>query len=224
MDSHQSAATYQTDDKINTITHLASAVLALLGAVLLIVYSSVEGKPWHTIGFSIYGLSLFLVFLASVFHHGLNVSQRVDTIFETLDHCAIFLLIAGTMTPVCLVFFRNPFGWAFLGVVWAIAITGIIIWAIFRESAKIFTHTLFPTLGWFGLILAYPIYLKTGFLGLILIFLGGVFYTIGAVIFGLHKPNPIPGRFGFHEIWHLFVIAGAFSHFLFMYLVILPVN
>ncbi len=211
-----------TDDKINTITHLVSATLALMGTVLLIVYSSVAGKPWHIVGFSIYGLSLFLTFLASVLHHGVEASEKVDAILNELDYFAIFLLIAGTFTPVCLVLIRDPYGWSVLGVTWAIAITGITIRAIFRHSSKIITFTLFPTLGWLGLFLAYPVYLKTGVLGVSLVGLGGVFYTIGAIIFGIHKPNPIPGKFGFHEIWHIFVILAALSHFLFMYFFVLP--
>lgn len=211
-----------TDEVINTITHMIGAVFSLLGMVLLIVLSSADGKPWHIVSFSIYGLSLLLLFLASSFHHGLNLSRKTMEFLRLLDYLAIFLLIAGTYTPLCLVISRTTWGWSIFGVVWALAVIGITIKSAFPKIPKWVTHTLYISMGWVGVVLiakSIPLIGKSGFA---LLLSGGIVYTGGAAVYYFEKPNPVPGKFGFHEIWHLLVLLGAILHFLFMFLVVLP--
>ncbi len=211
-----------TDEVINTVTHMTGSIFSLLGMVLLIVFSAVEGKPWHIVSFSIYGLSLMLLFLASSFHHGLKLSQKANEIFRQFDYFAIFILIAGTYTPLCLVINRSPWGWSILGVVWTLAAIGITIKAVFPKIPGWVSHTLYISMGWVGAVLIVRSISLIGSIGFVLILSGGIVYTIGAGVYYFEKPNPVPGKFGFHEIWHLFVLTGAALHFIFMYFVVLP--
>ena len=211
-----------TDEIINTITHTAGAIFSLLGMVLLIVLSSEAGKVWHIVGFSIYGLSLFTLFIASAFHHGIDGSEKINSFFRLFDYLSIFMLIAGTYTPLCIIFARDGWGWSVFGVVWALAAAGIAIKAVFPKVPKWFTNTLYVCMGWVGAVLIFHVFNDIGITGFLLILIGGVLYSAGAVIFYIEKPNPVPGKFGFHEIWHFFVLAGALTHFAFMFFIALP--
>jgi hemolysin III len=213
---------YVTDEVMNTITHMIGAIFSLLGTVLLIVLSSEAGKPWHIVSFSIYVLILFLLFLASTFHHGLSLSKKMNELFRQFDYFAIFTLIAGTYTPLCLVMNRSPWGWSIFGVVWLLAVIGITIKAVFPNIPGWVSHTLYISMGWIGAVLIIRSISLMGTLGFILILGGGILYTLGAGIYYFEKPNPVPGKFGFHEIWHLFVLTAAALHFMFMYFVVLP--
>ncbi len=213
-----------TDEKFNTTSHLSAFIFSLLGIVLLIVLSSVAGKIWHIISFSIYGISLMSVFLASAFHHGINTGRKYEELLKLFDYLAIFLLIAGTYTPICLTLLRGPFGWSVFGVIWGVAAIGITLKAVFPKIPKWVTNTIYGTMGWSGSIIVFKLLNIIPLYAIGLIALGGIFYTVGMFIFYSEKPNPIPGKFGFHEIWHLFVIAGALTHYLFMYFIILPYN
>lgn len=201
---------------------MAGTVFAVLGAAVLISMASIAGKAWHIVSFSIYGASLIVLFLASSLHHGVNSSRNVENLLRILDYSAVFILISGTITPVCLVMIRTPLGWSVFGTVWLITVVGIALKASVKSLPKWVTNTLYLAAGWTSLILVKPLYNGSGIKGLSFVAAGGILYSIGAVIFAMEKPNPVPGRFGFHEIWHFFVIAGALCHYLFMYLFILP--
>jgi hemolysin III len=224
MHAHLSrdGSTRVTDERVNTCTHLAAAVFALFGAVLLIVYSGLRGKPWHVVSMSVYGVCLVTLFVSSVLHHGVRASSRVEEVLRLVDYLAIFLLIAGTITPVCLVLLRGPAGWSLFGVAWAVALTGIIVKSAFPAVPKMVTNTLYLSLGWLGVVVAVPVFRAVSWPGVLLLALGGVLYSAGAVVFAIERPNPRPGRFGFHEIWHVFVMLGALTHFLFMYRFVMP--
>ena len=211
-----------TDEKINTCTHLASAVFAVLAASILLVQAGIAGKPWHIVGFSIYGASLVLMFMASALHHGINASPPIEAFLKLFDYSAVFLLIGGTITPVCLALIRGPVGWCIFGTAWTVAAAGIAARTTFPNMPKFVTNTLYLAMGWLGLFTAWPVYRATSWPGLTVLAVGGIFYSIGAIIYAVEEPNPVPGRFGFHEIWHVFVILGALSHFIFMYLFVLP--
>ena len=215
---------HHTDEVINTITHLIGAVFSLAGGVILVVYASVASKPWHVAGFTIYVFTLLLMFLASVCHHALEGSRREEEILRTIDYAAIFLLIAGTFTPMCLTFARGPLGWSMLGVVWLLSAIGIAIRASLPKVPKWMTNTLYVCMGWLGVLLVSPVYFATHWQGTAMLIAGGVFYSAGAVVFALEKPNPVPGRFGFHEIWHLCVLLGAACHFFLMFFYVLPLQ
>lgn len=211
-----------TDEIINTVTHMIGAIFSLLGTVLLIVLSSEQGKVWHIVSFSIYGFSLIFLFLASSFHHGLQLSQKTNELFRQFDYFAIYILIAGTYTPLCLIINRSSWGWSIFGVVWALAAIGITVKAIFPNIPGWVSHTLYISMGWVGAVLIVRSIPLIGMLGFMLILGGGILYTLGAGIYYFEKPNPVPGKFGFHEIWHMFVLSAAALNFMFMYFIVLP--
>jgi len=212
-----------TDEVFNAASHLVGALLSILGLSVLVAKSSVEGKVWGIVTFSIYGASLISLFMLSFLHHGCH-SVALDSWFRLGDYASIYLLIAGTFTPLCLVFFHDTwYGWTFFGVVWAIACAGIATHAIFHNRVPSWlSMTLYCVMGWTGVFVAIPLYNFIGYGGLFLLGLGGILYTGGAVVFLIEKPNPLPGTFGFHEIWHMTVLLGAFVHWLLMYFYVQP--
>ncbi|WP_431473120.1 PAQR family membrane homeostasis protein TrhA [Ornithinimicrobium sp. W1665] len=197
------------------------ACLAALGTALLVVQASAEGDPWKIVSFSVYGASLITLFVSSTLHHGLDRGPRFNEILRTLDYTSVFGLIAGTVTPLVLVLFRSPFGWAVLGTVWGIAALGIVVRSVWRQLPKSVTNTLYIALGWIPtVLLAEGTTLPFGALALMAV--GGLVYSVGFVVFVVERPNPWPGVFGFHELWHLLVMIAAFLHFLLMYVYVLP--
>ena len=210
-----------TDERINTISHLAASCFALLGAALLISQAVAQGDPWKIVGLSIYGLSIVSLFVFSTLHHGLDASPRVNELFRTLDYDSVFFLIAGSMTPLVLVLFRTVYGWTVLGAIWAIAVLGIVLRSVHRKVPKYVTNTLYIALGWLTVALlgagvSLPI------TALALMAAGGLVYSAGFVVFVIEKPNIKPGVFGFHELWHLLVILAALLHYLLIYFYVLP--
>lgn len=210
-----------TDERFNTLSHLVGACLAVLGTALLVTQASVQGDPWKIVGLAIYGASLITLFSASALHHGLDRGERVNDVLRTLDYTSVFLLIAGTVTPLVLVLYRNPYGWAVLGTVWAIAVAGIVVRSVWRALPKAVTNTLYIALGWMPVALVGSgASLPVGALALMAA--GGLVYSVGFVIFVVERPNPWPGIFGFHELWHLLVMIAAALHFALMWFYVLP--
>lgn len=221
MDTKQSlsrdGSPHVTDEVINTVSHLAAGCLALLGSVLLIVRVVQVGSVWGIVGFGVYGLALTGLFTFSTLHHGLDLSDRVNRLLRTFDYLMIFGLIGGTVTPLVLLAYRTPLGWAVLGVVWALAALGITLRAVFQNLPKYITNTLFIVLGWLPVVL---VLLGTASFpagALLLLAGGGLLYSGGFVLFIIEKPNPVPGKFCFHEIWHIIVALAALCQYLFMY-------
>ncbi len=210
-----------TDERFNTISHLFATCFALLGSSLLVTQAAAQGDPWKIVGFAIYGISVLTLFTSSTLHHGLDRGPRFNEVLRTLDYDSVFLLIAGSVTPLVLVLFRNTYGWTVLGAVWFIAIAGIVLRSLLRELPKYVTNTLYIALGWLPVVLigagrSVPVG------ALLLMGAGGLVYSAGFVIFVIEKPNPWPGRFGFHEIWHVMVVVAAALHFFLMYFYVLP--
>ena len=210
-----------TDERVNTVSHLFATCFALVGSALLVVQASALGDPWKIVGFSVYGLSVVTLFLASTLHHGLERGPRVNEVLRTLDYDSVFLLIAGSVTPLVLVLFRSPYGWTVLGAVWAIAAIGIVLRSVLRQLPKYVTSTLYIALGWMPVLLVGAgASLPVGSLALMAA--GGLVYSAGFVVFVLERPNPWPGVVGFHEIWHVMVVVAALLHYLLMYFYVLP--
>jgi len=226
MSGHVSrdGSVHVTDEVINAATHLAAAMISLLGTALLISESSRRGEPWKIVSFSIYGASLIFLFMASTLHHSIRGSKKIELRLRILDYVAIYPLIAGTFTPLCLVYFHNStIGWTFFAVIWSLAIAGIILTiTAFEKMPKWLSMTLYISQGWLAAFMMFWLYPVIGVGGLVLIAVGGVFYTVGGWIYSTESPNPIPGIFGFHEIWHLFVIAAAACHYCLMFFYVLP--
>lgn len=196
---------HATDEVFNAASHLAATLLSLLGGVLLIVESSSRGEPWKIVSFSIYGASLVFLFAMSTLHHGVVGSPRVESFLRMMDYLAIYPLIAGTFTPLCLVFYHDdPLGWAFCGSVWFIAIVGMVATSCcFDKIPKWMSMTMYITLGWLGACMTYWLVLVIGLGGFAVFLIGGIWYTAGGYVYTSEHPNPFPGKFGFHEIWHL---------------------
>lgn len=211
-----------TDERFNTASHLAASIFSLLGMVLLVVYASMGGTVWHIVSFSVYGLSLVSLFVFSALHHGVEGSRKLEDILRSFDYYAIFVLIAGSFTPFCLVVLRGPVGWSVFGVSWVVAAVGITLKAVFPEMPKWVFLTIYATMGWLGVAVAIPLVEILPWPAVALLLGGGVAYTAGAVVFSKERPNPVPGVFGFHEIWHVMVILGALTHYLCMLLYVLP--
>ncbi|UZN03060.1 PAQR family membrane homeostasis protein TrhA [Cellulomonas sp. S1-8] len=210
-----------TDERINTVSHLAATCFALVGSALLITQAGAQGDPWKIVGFGVYGFSVLMLFASSTLHHGLDRSPRVDEVLRTLDYDSVFLLIAGSVTPLVLVLFRNTYGWTVLGAVWLVAAAGIVLRSLRRDLPKHLTNTLYIVLGWMPVLLVGAgVSLPWGAYALMAA--GGVIYSVGFVIFVVERPNPVPGVFGFHEIWHLMVVVAAALHYLLMYWYVLP--
>ena len=212
-----------TDEVINSISHLAAAMMSVLGLVLLVVQSG--GNPWKIVAFSVYGTSLVNLFVCSTLHHSINSTERAEARLRLLDYAAIYPLIAGTFTPFCLVVLHDtPIGWAFFGVAWGLALLGIAMTAVLgvERIPRWLSMTLYITLGWLGVFMACWLVPALGLAGLSVFVMGGIFYTAGGYVYVTEVPNPYPGRFGFHEIWHIAVILGAGFHYACMYFFVLP--
>jgi hemolysin III len=211
-------------DPVSGLTHMIGAVLAVPGLAVLVYSAVMYATTWHIVSFSIFGASLILLYTASTIYHSLDVSKHVTEILRRIDHMMIYILIAGTYTPLCLVPLRGPWGWSIFGTILGIAVAGIIMKILWFNAPR-WLYTLFYVgMGWLAVIALPPLVRSMPVGGIVWLFIGGVFYTIGAVIYALKRPNPIPGRFGFHEIFHLFVLAGSASHFWLMYRYILWIN
>lgn len=219
---------HATDEVFNAASHLAGAMFSLLGAAVLVVEASAQEastfSTWKIVSFSIYGSSLCSMFVASTLHHSISASESVEEMLRTLDYAAIYPLIAGTLTPLSLVFDHGKaVGWIFFGVAWFLAFFGMALTILhFRRLPKWMSMTIYVSLGWLVGLLGLVLFSEIGSGGIALLALGGVFYTTGGVIFSIEKPNPVPGKFGFHEIWHLFVLCGASSHWCLMFFYVLP--
>lgn len=192
---------------------MAGALFSIAGLTLLVVVAALKSDVWHVVSFSIFGASLILMYTASSLYHGLKISASALTIFRRIDHIMIFIVIAGTYTPICLVPLRGPWGWSIFGVVWGIAVTGICmkIWA--PHLPRWISTLIYLAMGWLCIIAIYPLVKTLGPASLLWLSLGGLFYSCGAIVYALRRPDPFPGRFGFHEIWHFFVLSGSACHF-----------
>lgn len=201
-------------DPVSGLTHLAGAFLGFVGLIFLVAKGLKLGNYWHVSSFSVFGLSLILLYSSSAFYHLLDVSPEARVIFRRIDHTMIFVLIAGSYTPFCLIPLRGPWGWSILITVWSLAILGLLLSIFWIDAPRKLTTALYLVMGWLMVFAIFPLSKAVSFSVLYWLAGGGIFYSIGAIIYALKKPNPYPPHFGFHEIWHLFVLAGSLCHFL----------
>ncbi|MCB1309074.1 MAG: hemolysin III family protein [Leptospiraceae bacterium] len=193
-------------EKINSISHLVGAALSLGGWVVLIVFASLTGDKWRIISAVIYGFTLFLMFLFSTLYHSFR--NRPKYVFRILDHIAIYLLIAGTYTPFCLVLLRDGSGWLIMGLVWGLAVIGIVFKSLFVEKFELASTAIYVLAGWTILLDIGTVWNALPFGGLLFLVLGGALYTIGAVFFLMD--NILPRN---HEIWHFLILSAALAHY-----------
>ena len=205
-----------TDDFYNSLTSASGAFLFLVATFFLVRSAVLTNDHWKILSFLIYGISTVCLFSMSAIHHAVDGTPKTNLLLLRLDFCAIYLMIAGNATPFCLILIRNTFGWIILGLFWFLDLAGMILAGFFPVLPRWVNICIYIGISWLGLLILYPIYQQIRE-GLVLMLIGGIFYTVGAVLYFLQIPNPKPGRFGFHEIWHLFVLAGALSHFCVMW-------
>ena len=206
-------------DPGSAITHFIGMLMAIFAAFPLLIKAAHEPSRIYLISLAIYAISLIFLYAASTTYHTFDLSERVNTILKKIDHMMIFVLIAGTYTPVCLIVLGNSAGYRLLALVWAIAAVGILINALWISCPKWFSSCIYIAMGWicvtaFGQILSS---LTPGAFGWLLA--GGIIYTAGGVIYALKLPlfNSRHKNFGSHEIFHLFVMGGSFCHYMMMY-------
>jgi hemolysin III len=190
----------------NSITHGLGTVLSTTALVILVVLASKRGDAWRIASFSIYGATLILLYLSSTLYHSF-VNSKVKNFFRILDHLAIYLLIAGSYTPITLVSMRGAWGWTLFGLIWGMAIAGIIISIAFKEKLKPVMVLSYVVMGLLIVVAFKPMLLILPQKMIFCLFIGGVFYLLG-IIFYLWKRLPYH-----HPIWHLFVLGGSISHF-----------
>lgn len=193
----------------NTITHGLGVLLSIAGTAILIVFASLKGDAYQIVSFSIYGACLITLYTASTLYHGTK-NKRLKAMFNFFDHASIFLLIAGTYTPVMLIGMRGAWGWSIFGAIWGLAIGGIIYKIFLINKYRIISTIIYVGMSWSFIIAIKPALEMVPFNTLLWIFIGGVFYTSG-VIFYIKDKKKI-----FHVIWHLFVLAGSISHYIAM--------
>ena len=208
----------------SAITHFIGMLMAIFASIPLLIKAASEPSKVYVVSLTIYAVSLILLYAASTTYHSFDFSEKVNTILKKVDHMMIFVLIAGSYTPVCLLVLDKPTGYIMLAAIWAIAIAGIVIKGFFVFCPKWVSSVLYIGMGW-TCVLAFSQLLtnlsRPAFMWLLA---GGIIYTIGGVIYALKLPifNNRHKNFGSHEIFHLFVMGGSFCHFVVMYNFLLP--
>jgi hemolysin III len=203
------------------LSHFAGAGLSLVGLILCLALA--RGDFWLTFSFLVYGSSLIFLYLASAFYHSLPAPEKGAGWLQRLDHSAIYVLIAGSYTPICLVSLRGFWGWSLLAIIYGLALVGVGSSLFWKRAPRLLRIVLCISMGWMALAALGP--LQRAFPGAALLWLvaGGVVYSIGTIIYSTNRPHLWPGRFSAHDLWHLFVLAGSACHFIFMYRFVLPV-
>ena len=193
-------------ERLNGYTHLAGAVLALAGAVALVAIAAIKGDPWRIASFAVYGATLVALYITSTLYHSLR--GRAKDIWRKLDHCSIYLLIAGTYTPFALVTLNGPWGWSIFGAVWGLAVLGIVQECWLARGARVTSLAIYLLMGWLALVAAVPLLEALGWQGFAWVAAGGAIYTLGIVFYVFDERVR-----HFHGIWHLFVLGGSATHF-----------
>lgn len=205
------------EDLTNSISHGIGACLSVAALVLCIVRAALHGTTAGVVGASIYGSTLIIMYCMSTLYHAIT-NEKARHIFRVFDHLSIYLLIAGSYTPITLVTLKGAMGWTLFGIVWGVAILGIVLNSISLEKFKVFSMISYVAIGWAVVIGAKDIIEKLDRNGLMLLLYGGIAYTVGIIFFALKKYKYM------HSIWHFFVLCGSILQFFSIYLYVLPVR
>lgn len=208
---------FETDNEpLSALTHFIGILLSIAGLVLLVVYASLQGSAAQIVGFSIFGASLILLYSASTIYHFIHKQSPAKRIFQKIDHSMIYVLIAGTYTPICIASLGGGWGWSLFGVIWFLAVLGI-VWKSAFTMSKIVSTIFYVLMGWLAVIAFIPLKSQLSSAALFWLFLGGLLYTFGAVIFSIEHKFKKRKWFSLHDFWHIFVMAGSFAHFWLMF-------
>lgn len=195
-------------ERLNTVTHLIGSALAIAGVSILVTLAVVQGDPWKLFSFSVYGATLVLLYCFSTIYHGVR-NERAKAILRKLDHNAIYLLIAGSYSPIALITLRGPWGWTLFGLSWGLALVGIAQEMSLGRRTRRLSMVLYVLMGWLVVIAIEPLLAAMPAPGMVWLVASGVVYSLG-VYFYVHGDR----RKHFHGIWHLFVLGGSFCHFM----------
>jgi len=204
-------------DPVSSLTHLAGAILAIPYTAILIDAAVRQASVRHIVAFAVFGASLFLLYATSAAYHMPRFSEKAIRVLRRIDHMMIFVLIAGTYTPVCLLPLRGAWGWALFGLVWGLAVTGIVLKVVWMQAPRCLSTAIYVFTGWLVLIALYPLARMVSTTAIALLASGGLAYTAGAVMYAVKWP-PLHWRyFGFHELFHVLVLGGSCLHAVFMF-------
>lgn len=208
-------------DPVSALTHFIGFLAAIPVLTILVLYSYKEASIYHVVSFAVFGASLLMLYGASTIYHALPVSEKTIAVLRRIDHMMIFVLIAGTYTPVCLISLRGVWGWTLLSLVWGFALGGIILKAVWFNAPRWLSTAIYVIMGWLVVVAFYPLGKAVPVSGILMLLAGGIAYTVGAVIYALKWPKLNFKNFGFHEIFHLFVMVGTAFHVAFMFIYVL---
>ena len=208
---------FKLKDPGSAITHGIGMLLAVAGATPLIVKAARSADVLHVFAVSVFILTMILLYLASTLYHSVNSTVKVNRRLKKMDHMMIFVMIAGSYTPVCLIVLHNRIGYILCALVWSIAVLGIILKGCWITCPKWLSSVLYIAMGWLAVVAIYPLVTTLGLAGIAWLLAGGVLYTIGGVLYALKWPGRDNPRFGCHEIFHVFILLGSICHFVMMY-------
>lgn len=194
-------------ERFNSYTHLIGSIGAFIGLIALVYASISDGDPWKITSYIVYGITLTVLYVFSTLYH--SFSGKWKHLFQKLDHIAIYLLIAGTYTPFTLITLRGDIGWVVFGIVWGLAAFGIVLDLFNKGRKRILQLIIYLSMGWIAIFIIEPLVQSISITGLELLIAGGLFYTAGVLFYILDSKHKLA-----HGIWHLFVLAGSFSHFI----------
>jgi hemolysin III len=198
-------------EPVNSLTHWGGAIFALIGLIALLIVG--WSTPTKIISLAVYGISLVAMFSASATYHMVQVKEKALVIFRKVDHAAIYLLIAGTYTPFCVNAFTGFWQWGMLSLIWSLAVVGIVVKVFVIRAPRWVTAGIYVVMGWLSIAAAGQMLAALPVWVFVWLVIGGVIYTLGAVVYTTKILNFVPGVFGFHEVWHIFVLLAAIAHF-----------
>ncbi len=203
-------------DPVSALTHFIGFILSIFAVIQLVSSANKLGSPLHVYAFAIFGASLILLYMASTLYHIIERPQRLSKVLHRIDHMMIFVLIAGTYTPICLIPLNGLFGLTLLTIVWVIAIAGIFFKIFWMNAPRWLNTGIYIGMGWIIIIAIFPLSNVLSSSSILWMFAGGIAYTIGGVIYGTKWPPITTKNFGFHEIFHIFVLLGSYCHYVVM--------
>lgn len=207
-------------EPVNGLTHLGAAVAAGIGLIILLAIG--WGNIGKTISLTVYGISLILLFAASAIYHMVHARPSIMNNLRKLDHSAIYILIAGTYTPFCFNLFTGFWQWGMLILIWSLAFIGVAVKLLWMDAPRWFYTGVYIAMGWLALLGGKELLATLPVGAIVWLLIGGITFTVGAIIYATRTLNFFPGIFGFHEVWHIFVILGALAHFIGILVYIAP--
>ncbi len=211
------------NDPVSSISHLVGAILSIPVTIALLIYGAYYGTLWHIVSYAVFGVSLLALYTASTVYHMIPktaVTEIAKLRARKIDHMMIYILIAGTYTPICLISLRGVWGYTIISIIWGIAILGVVFKLFVLNDNKILrwvSTSLYLFMGWLIVVALYPLVKTVESITLVFMALGGVCYTIGAVIYALKKPHIPVDWLSFHDVFHFFVLLGSMFHVMMMF-------